>query len=75
MSTSLASGPAGRAPSAVCVSCLCSMLPELAPPGGSGLPDEPVLKDYEPKRWVGTPKSGLRIIVQEDHSSPAGRRS
>jgi zinc protease len=37
---------------------------------GAGLPDEPKLGDYEPKRWVGTPKSGLRIIVQEDHSSP-----
>ena len=38
--------------------------------GAGGLPDDPVLKPYEPKRWVGTPKSGLRIIVQEDHSSP-----
>src|SRR5688572_21898093 len=37
---------------------------------GGGLPDDPVLKPYEPKRWVGTPKSGLRVIVQEDHSSP-----
>ncbi len=36
----------------------------------AGLPDQPVLKDYNPDQWVGTPKSGLRIIVQEDHSSP-----
>jgi zinc protease len=35
-----------------------------------GLPDQPVLRDYNPEQWVGTPKSGLRIIVQEDHSSP-----
>ena len=36
----------------------------------AGLPDQPVLKDYDPEQWVGTPKSGLRVIVQEDHSSP-----
>jgi zinc protease len=36
----------------------------------AGLPDQPVLKEYNPEQWVGTPKSGLRIIVQEDHSSP-----
>jgi zinc protease len=35
-----------------------------------GLPDQPVLRDYNPQQWVGTPKSGLRVIVQEDHSSP-----
>jgi zinc protease len=45
----------------------------LASVGGcaaAGLPDQPVLKDYNPEQWVGTPKSGLRIIVQEDRSSP-----
>ena len=54
--------------------CYCSAA-GCATGAGGGLPDEPVLKDYEPKRWVGTPKSGLRMIVQEDHSQPAGRRS
>ena len=35
-----------------------------------GLPDRPELKPYEQKQWVAPLKSGLRVIVQEDHSSP-----
>jgi hypothetical protein len=47
-----------------------SLLLSAAACATNGLPDDPVLKEYEPKRWVGTPKSGLRVIVQEDHSAP-----
>jgi predicted Zn-dependent peptidase len=35
-----------------------------------GLPDRPELKPYEQQQWVAPLKSGLRVIVQEDHSSP-----
>src|SRR5262245_55736819 len=34
------------------------------------LPDEPKLKDYELPQWVSPMKSGLRLVVQEDHSAP-----
>jgi zinc protease len=36
----------------------------------AGLPDAPVLKPYEPKRWVAPLKSGLRVLVEEDRSAP-----
>lgn len=35
-----------------------------------GLPDKPELKPYEQPQWVAPLKSGLRVIVQEDHSAP-----
>jgi zinc protease len=38
--------------------------------GAGGLPDSPVVKDYEAKEWVAPLKSGLRVIVKEDHSAP-----
>jgi zinc protease len=60
-----------RHPRGACAALACSILASACATGsGAGLPDDPVLKPYEPKRWVGTPKSGLRVIVQEDHSSP-----
>jgi zinc protease len=38
--------------------------------GGGGLPDSPVIKDYDAPEWVAPLKSGLRVIVKEDHSAP-----
>jgi zinc protease len=35
-----------------------------------GLPDAPVVKDYAPTEWVANLKSGLTVIVKEDHSAP-----
>jgi zinc protease len=35
-----------------------------------GLPDKPELKPYDQAQWVAPLKSGLRVIVQEDHSAP-----
>ncbi len=34
------------------------------------LPDEAKAKSYEPVMWVSPQKSGLQVIVQEDHSAP-----
>src|SRR4051812_23316229 len=36
----------------------------------AGLPDNPVLKPYDLKQTDFPLKSGLRIVVQEDHSAP-----
>ncbi len=36
----------------------------------SGLPDEPIMKKYEPTQWVSNMKSGLKVIVKEDRSAP-----
>ncbi len=36
----------------------------------TGLPDKPVLKDYALSQRDFPLKSGLRVVVQEDHSSP-----
>jgi zinc protease len=58
------------APALACLLALSGAAGTGCATAGSGLPDDPVLGNYEPTRWVGTPKSGLRIIVQEDHSSP-----
>src|SRR4051812_6070772 len=51
-----------------------AVLLALVPSGGcattGGLPDAPVVKNYEPTEWVSNLKSGLTVIVKEDHSAP-----
>ncbi|HEY0713295.1 MAG TPA: insulinase family protein, partial [Polyangia bacterium] len=49
---------------------LLGLLPMLACATGGGLPDEPVMKPYEPVEWVANLGSGLRVIVKEDRSAP-----
>jgi zinc protease len=52
------------------ITALLGLLPLLACASGGGLPDEPVMKPYEPVEWVAPLKSGLRVIVKEDRSAP-----
>jgi zinc protease len=55
---------------AVTAAALLALMPNWGCATGGGLPDAPVVKNYEPVEWVSNLKSGLTVIVKEDHSAP-----